>query len=282
MAARAVRIGDVEIGGGRPLALIAGPCALESESLALDVAGALSTMCADLGMPYIFKSSYRKDNRLSVGSYAGPGLDEGLSILARVKAEIGVPVLSDVHERVEIGPAAKVLDALQIPAFLCRQTRLLEAAAATGRPINIKKGQFVAPDDMERIAAKAVSAGNHHILLTERGTTFGYHNLVVDMRGIEIMRRTGFPVVFDATHSVQLPGASGGVSGGQPEFVPVLTRAACAAGCDALFIEAHPDPPSAQSDAQSMIRLSELRAILEPALAVARAVRETERETVDA
>ncbi len=282
MAARAVRIGDVEIGAGQPLALIAGPCALESESLALEVARELASLTARLGIPYVFKSSYRKDNRLSAGSYAGPGLEAGLSILRRVKAEIGVPVLSDVHERAEIGPAAEVLDALQIPAFLCRQTRLLEAAAATGRPINIKKGQFVAPDDMERIAAKAVKAGNDRILLTERGTAFGYHNLVVDMRGIEIMRRTGFPVIFDATHSVQLPGASGGASGGQPEFVPVLARAACAAGCDALFIEAHPDPPAARSDAESMIRLSEVAAVLEPAAAVARAVREAEREAVDA
>ncbi len=273
MADRIADIGGVRIGSGRPLALIAGPCALESEELALTVAGRVKEMADDLGLPFVFKSSYLKDNRMSPGSYAGPGLDEGLRILARVRSETGVPVLSDVHESGEVDAAAEVLDALQIPAFLCRQTRLVEAAAATGLPVNIKKGQFVAPADMEPIAAKALAAGASQILLTERGTSFGYGNLVVDMRGIEVMRGFGFPVVFDATHSVQLPGGGSGVSGGQPEFVPVLARAACAAGCDALFIETHPDPASARSDAASMIPLDALGGLLSEALSVARAVR---------
>ncbi len=275
MARRVVSIGDVEIGDGRPLALIAGPCVIESEELILEVAGRVSELAADLEMPFVFKSSYLKDNRLSPGSHAGPGLESGLRALGRVRSELGVPVLSDVHERDEVGPASEVLDAIQIPAFLCRQTRLLEEAARTGLPLNIKKGQFMAPDDMERVAAKAAAAGNDRVLLTERGTSFGYHNLVVDMRGIETMKGFGCPVVFDATHSVQLPGAASGVSGGEPEFVPVLARAACAAGCDALFLETHPKPQSAWSDAHSMIPLSELRRVLEGVLVVARAVRAT-------
>lgn len=275
MAGRVVSIGDVEIGDGRPLVLIAGPCVIESEELILEVAGRVSELATELEMPFVLKSSYLKDNRLSPGSYAGPGLESGLRSLDRVKSELGVPVLSDVHERDEVAPAAEVLDAIQIPAFLCRQTRLLEEAARTGLPLNIKKGQFMAPGDMERVVAKAAGAGNDRVLLTERGTTFGYHNLVVDMRGIETMRSFGCPVVFDATHSVQLPGAASGASGGEPAFVPVLARAACAAGCDALFIETHPSPRSALSDAHSMIPLSELRPVLEGALRVARAVRAT-------
>ena len=273
MAGRVVRIGDVEIGDGRPLALIAGPCVIESEELTLEVAGRVKELAADLGVPFIFKSSYLKDNRLSPGSHAGPGLESGLRVLERVRSELDVPVLSDVHERGEVVPASAVLDAIQIPAFLCRQTRLLEEAARTGLPLNIKKGQFMAPDDMERVVGKAAAAGNDRVLLTERGTSFGYHNLVVDMRSIKTMKSFGCPVVFDATHSVQLPGAASGVSGGEPEFVPVLARAACAAGCDALFLETHPSPESALSDAHSMIPLSDLRPVLEGVLAVARAVR---------
>ena len=273
MAGRVVRIGDVEIGDGRPLALIAGPCVIESEELTLEVAGRVKELAADLEVPFIFKSSYLKDNRLSPGSHAGPGLESGLRVLERVRGELDVPVLSDVHERGEVGPASAVLDAIQIPAFLCRQTRLLEEAARTGLPLNIKKGQFMAPDDMQRVVGKAAAAGNDRVLLTERGTSFGYHNLVVDMRSIETMKSFGCPVVFDATHSVQLPGAASGVSGGEPEFVPVLARAACAAGCDALFLETHPSPESALSDAHSMIPLSDLRPVLEGVLAVARAVR---------
>lgn len=273
---RVVNVGGVEVGGARPLALIAGPCALESEALAVETARRVARVCERLGLPYIFKSSYLKDNRLSTGSYAGPGIDAGLDILARVRRDVGVPVLSDVHCREEIDRAAEVLDAIQIPAFLCRQTRLLDAAARAGKPLNIKKGQFLAPEDMGRIAAKAEAAGNGDILLTERGTSFGYHNLVVDMRSIPIMRGLGFPVVFDATHSVQLPGASSGVSGGQPEFVPTLARAAAAAGCDALFIETHPDPAAARSDALSMVALAALEGILEEVLAVAATVRSRE------
>jgi 2-dehydro-3-deoxyphosphooctonate aldolase (KDO 8-P synthase) len=273
MAGRVVSIGDVEIGDERPLVLIAGPCVIESEELILEVAGRVGELATELEMPFVFKSSYLKDNRLSPGSYAGPGLESGLRALDRVRSELGVPVLSDVHERGEVGPASEVLDAIQIPAFLCRQTRLLEEAARTGLPLNIKKGQFMAPDDMERVVAKAAAAGNDRVLLTERGTTFGYHNLVVDMRSIETMRSFGCPVVFDATHSVQLPGAASGASGGEPAFVPVLARAACAAGCDALFLETHPSPESALSDAHSMIPLSELRPVLEGALTVAHAVR---------
>jgi len=277
-----VDIGGVRIGAGQPLALISGPCALEDEGLALEVAREASAVASRFGIPYVFKSSYLKDNRMSAGSYAGPGVDEGLRILARVKEELGVPVLADVHERGEVAAAAEVLDCIQVPAFLCRQTRLLERVAATGLPINIKKGQFVAPDSMERIAGKAAAAGNDRILLTERGTTFGYHNLVVDMRGIEIMRRAGFPVVFDATHSVQLPGASSGVSGGQPEFVAVLSRAACGAGCDALFVETHPEPPKALSDAASMVSLDDLPSLLADVLPIARAFRAARPEVTGA
>ncbi len=273
MADNPVAIGGVEIGRGRPLALIAGPCALESEKMALLVAEALVGIGERLGIGIIFKSSYLKDNRMSHGSYAGPGLDEGLAILSRVKEETGLALITDIHTAEEAPRAAEVVDALQIPAFLCRQTRLLEAAALAGKPLNIKKGQFMAPEDMGKVAGKAVAAGNPRVLLTERGVSFGYHNLVVDMRAVPIMQSLGYPVVFDATHSVQLPGAAGGVSGGQPEFVPVLAKAACAAGCDALFIETHPDPPSALSDAQSMISLAELPGMLEGVLAVARAVR---------
>ncbi|MFH1502876.1 MAG: 3-deoxy-8-phosphooctulonate synthase [Candidatus Eisenbacteria bacterium] len=270
---RVVKVGAVEIGPGRPLALIAGPCVLESDDVAFETAAAVRAVASRLGTPLVFKSSYWKDNRLSPGSYAGPGIDEGLRILAAVRKEFGLPVLSDVHERQEVERAAEVLDALQIPAFLCRQTRLLEAAARTGKPLNIKKGQFMAPDDMGPVAAKAVMAGNDQVMLTERGTSFGYHNLVVDMRSIPTMRALGHPVVFDATHSVQLPGAAAGTSGGQPEFVPALARAAAAAGCDALFIETHPDPGRALSDAHSMVPLDGLEDVLAGAVAVARAVR---------
>lgn len=275
---RVVSIGPVEIGSGRPLALIAGPCALESEEIAVRTARHVSEIAARLGVPFVFKSSYLKDNRLSQGAYSGPGLESGLSILERVRAETGVPVLTDVHSVPEIVPVSEVADALQIPAFLCRQTRLLEAAARSGRPLNIKKGQFMAPEDMPRLAEKAVAAGNEKILLTERGATFGYHNLVVDMRSIPIMRGAGWPVIFDATHSVQLPGAAGGASGGQPEFVPALARAACGAGCDALFIETHPDPASALSDAGSMVPLDRLEDILAGAVAIAEAARSLPEE----
>jgi len=270
---RTVRVGDIEIGSAHPLVLIAGPCALESESLALEVAREAKAVADRLGLPFVFKSSYLKDNRLSHGSYAGPGLEVGLPMLARVRREVGVPVLSDVHAVEEVGPAAEILDVLQIPAFLCRQTRLLVAAARTGKPLNIKKGQFMAPEDMARVAEKAEAGGNDRILLTERGVAFGYRNLVVDMSAIGIMRSAGYPVVFDATHSVQRPGSAAGVTGGRPQFVPLLSRAACAAGCDALFLETHPDPGSALSDAGSMIPLEKLEAIVAEARDVAAVVR---------
>jgi 2-dehydro-3-deoxyphosphooctonate aldolase (KDO 8-P synthase) len=273
MPTRAVSIGGVPIGSGSQLALIAGPCALESEEIALETAGRVRDIARSLGIPFVFKSSYLKDNRQSPGSYSGPGLQAGLSILSRVKEDLGVPVLSDVHERGEVAPVSKVLDAIQIPAFLCRQTRLVIEAARTGLPLNIKKGQFMAPEDMGSIADKAREAGNDRVLLTERGTTFGYHNLVVDMRSIKVMGDLGYPVVFDATHSVQLPGAGPGVSGGQPEHIVVLSRAAVAAGCDALFIETHPHPESARSDAGSMIPLDDLRGLLEQVIPIAEAVR---------
>jgi 2-dehydro-3-deoxyphosphooctonate aldolase (KDO 8-P synthase) len=269
---KSARVGSIEIGPGLPLVLVAGPCALESLDIALRVADDVSRLCRRLGVPYVFKSSYLKDNRTAPGSYAGPGLDEGLRSLAAVRERIGVPVLSDIHERSEITAAAEVLDALQIPAFLCRQTRLVREAARTGKPLNLKKGQFMAPDDMVVTARKALDEGNENVLLTERGSSFGYHDLVVDLRGIGIMRDAGYPVVFDATHSVQRPGGAGGVSGGSPEFVPLLARAAVAAGCDALFIETHPDPRSALSDAHSMVPLEALEPILTSALAVAQAV----------
>lgn len=276
MAGRVVSVGGVEIGGGRPLALIAGPCALESEEIAIGIAREVARLAERLRVPYVFKSSYLKDNRLSPGSYAGPGLEEGLRILSLVKAEVGVPVLSDVHERGEVAPASAILDAIQIPAFLCRQTRLLEEVARAGKPINIKKGQFMAPEDMGRIAAKAEACGNSRLLLTERGSSFGYHNLVVDMRSIPTMKAFGHPVVFDATHSVQLPGAASGVSGGRPEFVPALSRAAVAAGADALFIETHPNPAEALSDAHSMIPLADLERVLSGVLEIAAVVRRRE------
>ncbi len=273
MQGRVVNIGGVELGRGKPMGLIAGPCVLEGESMAIEVALFVKEVAGRLGLPFVFKSSYRKDNRMSPGSPAGPGLEEGLRLLERVREATDVPVLSDVHCREEVEAAAQALDALQIPAFLCRQTRLLEAAAGTGKPVNIKKGQFLAPEDMERIAAKAAAVGNENILLTERGTTFGYHNLVVDMRSIEIMRGLGYPVVFDATHSLQLPGGAGGVSGGQPGFVPVLARAAAAAGCDVLFVETHPEPARALSDAHSMVALSDLEGVLKVPVEIARVVR---------
>ncbi len=268
-----VTIGDVRIGRGERLAFIAGPCVIEDEKLLLATARELSGIAERLEVGLVFKASYLKDNRMSPGSYAGPGARDGLAMLARVRAETGLPVISDVHTDVEVEAAASVLDAVQIPAFLCRQTRLMEAAAACGRPVNIKKGQFLAPEDMARVAAKATAAGAEAVLLTERGVSFGYHNLVVDMRGFQTLRATGHPVVFDATHSIQLPGAGGGVSGGQPEFVPVLTRAACAAGCDAVFIETHPRPADALSDAASMVPLSEFERLVEQALAVSDASR---------
>lgn len=257
-----VKVGEVTV-GGRALVLIAGPCVLESEGLALRVGEEAKRAAEEVGMPYIFKSSYAKMNRTSIRSYMGPGLEEGLRILERVKSEVGVPVLTDVHSPREALAAADVVDAVQIPAFLCRQTDLALACGRTGKPVNIKKGQFMAPEDMVSVAEKVASTGNSQIMLTERGTCFGYHNLVVDMRSLVIMRKFGYPVAFDATHSVQLPGAGKGASGGQPEFTAPLARAAVAVGVDALFLETHPEPSEALSDAACMLPLGELRRLLE-------------------
>ena len=263
----------LRIGGGAPLALIAGPCAIESQQHALELAAALKEVTTAAGVPFIYKSSFDKANRTSVGGYRGPGLHDGLAVLERVQKDVGVPVLSDVHDVGQIEAAAEVLDILQIPAFLCRQTDLLLAAGQTGKPVNVKKGQFLAPWDMQHVADKVVSTDNQSVLLTERGASFGYNNLVVDMRSLAIMRGFGHPVIFDATHSVQLPGGAGGASSGQREFVPALTRAAVGVGVDALFMEVHADPDSAPSDGPNMLKLKDLPALLEQVKAIDTVVR---------
>jgi 2-dehydro-3-deoxyphosphooctonate aldolase (KDO 8-P synthase) len=276
---RDVAIGPLRIGGGRPLALIGGPCAIEDEAHALMTAERLAKIAADKRVPFIYKSSYDKANRSSVNSYRGPGLVEGLRILKKVRDTLRVPVLSDIHQVSEVDPAAEVLDVLQIPAFLCRQTDLLLAAAATGKPVNVKKGQFVAPKDMKNVVDKLLSKGNEAILLTERGTSFGYHNLVVDMRALADMRELGYPVVFDATHSVQLPGGAGDRSGGERKYVPALARAAVAVGVDALFMEMHEDPDRTLrdgrplSDGPNMLRIDDLPPLLDELIAIHKAVR---------
>ena len=259
---REVRVGGITIGGRSPLVLIAGPCVIESESLTLKMASRIKKIAETLRLPYIFKSSYDKANRSSLRSYRGPGLSKGLKILSRVKKELRVPILSDVHSPEEASVAAEVLDILQIPAFLCRQTDLIVAAARTGRPVNVKKGQFLAPWDMKNIIAKIESTGNRNILLTERGVTFGYNMLVNDFRSLQIMRSFGYPVIFDATHSTQLPGGLGDRTGGEREFVPGLSRAACAMGCDALFLEIHENPERALSDGSNMLFLKDLASLL--------------------
>ena len=273
-----IRVGDIPIGDGRPLVLIGGPCAIEDEKHALMTAERLAGIAAGRGVPFIYKSSYDKANRSSIDGYRGPGLREGLRILRRVREGIGVPVLSDVHDVSQVEPAAEVLDVLQIPAFLARQTDLVLAAARTGKVVNVKKPQFVAPEDMAHVVAKVRSTGNEAILLTERGTSFGYHNLVVDMRSLCRMRELGYPVVFDATHSVQLPGARGDRSGGERQFVPALARAAVAVGIDALFMEMHEDPDRTMpdgrplSDGPNMLRIDDLPALLDQILAIRAAV----------
>jgi 2-dehydro-3-deoxyphosphooctonate aldolase (KDO 8-P synthase) len=252
-----------DVGLDQPIFLIAGPCVIESRQLALDTAGTLKEICAELGLPFIYKSSYDKANRSSGKSFRGPGMDEGLRILAEVKQQIGVPVLTDVHAIDQIEVAAAVADVLQTPAFLCRQTDFIHAVAAAGRAVNIKKGQFLAPGDMKHVVAKAREAsGRDNILVCERGASFGYNNLVSDMRSLAIMRETACPVVFDATHSVQLPGGQGTVSGGQREFVPVLARAAVASGVSGLFMETHPDPEHAFSDGPNAWPLAKMRQLL--------------------
>jgi 2-dehydro-3-deoxyphosphooctonate aldolase (KDO 8-P synthase) len=252
----------IQVGSGQPLLLIAGPCALESEELARRVAGTMQEICARLGFSYVFKASFDKANRTSLSSYRGPGLEEGLAILSRIRQEFQVPVVSDVHETFQVQAVAEVLDLIQIPAFLCRQTDLLAAVARTGKPVNLKKGQFVSPWDMEHGVNKIRQAGGRKIMLVERGASFGYNNLVVDMRGLSVMRSFGCPVIFDATHSVQLPGGAGGSSGGQREFIAPLSRAAVAAGIDGLFMEVHPDPDTALCDGPNSIALDQIEGVL--------------------
>ncbi|MDR0587474.1 MAG: 3-deoxy-8-phosphooctulonate synthase [Burkholderiales bacterium] len=258
-----MRLCGFEVGLSHPFFLIAGPCVVESLSLQCDVAGVLKEITASLGIPFIFKSSYDKANRSSDTSFRGIGIDEGLHVLSEVKRQIGVPVLTDVHTVDELPAVVSVVDVLQTPAFLCRQTDFIQAVAQTGLPVNIKKGQFLAPEDMMSVVAKARAVNKKdNMMVCERGTTFGYHNLVSDMRSLAIMRQTGCPVVFDATHSVQLPGGLGTSSGGQREFVPVLARAAVAVGIAGLFMETHPDPDHAKSDGPNSWRLSEMKPLL--------------------
>ncbi len=275
---RPVAVGPILIGEGQPLALVGGPCAIENEKHALATAERLARIAADHRTPFIYKSSYDKANRSSVNSYRGPGITEGLRILGLVRERVGVPVLSDVHDVSEVDRAAEVLDVLQIPAFLCRQTDLVLACARTGKPVNVKKGQFLAPRDMKNVVEKIRSTGNRRILLTERGTSFGYNNLVVDMRGLGDLRDLGYPVIFDATHSVQLPGAAGDRSGGERKHVPALARAAVAFGIDGLFMEMHEDPDRTMadgrplSDGPNMLRIDDLPGLLDQILAIRAAV----------
>ncbi len=257
-----VTIGDIAIGGANPFALIAGPCQLESHAHARQMCEGLLEACAPTGTRLVFKASYDKANRSSISTQRGLGMDKGLEILAAIRAEYGVPVLTDVHEPWHCAVAAKAVDVLQIPAFLCRQTDLLLAAGETGKAVNVKKGQFLAPWDMKNVATKIESTGNRSILLCDRGTSFGYNTLVTDFRGLPVMAATGWPVVFDATHSVQQPGGQGTTSGGQREFVPVLARAACAVGISALFIESHQDPDTAPSDGPNMVPLAQMKALI--------------------
>lgn len=258
----AFTIGRHSIGDGRRLALISGPCVIESEELALSAAEFLKNLCEKLDMPLVYKSSFDKANRSSIRSSRGPGLKRGLSILKKVRDTFDIPVVTDIHETDEVEETAEVCDMLQIPAFLCRQTDLIVAAAKTGKPVHVKKGQFMAPWDMKNVVDKITDTGNQKILLTDRGTSFGYNNLVSDMRSIPIMKQWGFPVCFDATHSVQLPGGHGTSSGGQREFVSILARSAVAAGCDCLYMEAHPDPNNAWSDKETQIPFAELEQLL--------------------
>jgi 2-dehydro-3-deoxyphosphooctonate aldolase (KDO 8-P synthase) len=273
MSTREVQIGNITIGGKNPLAFIAGPCVIETEDITLSIAGKLKDYTNKNNIPFIFKSSYDKANRTSVNSYRGPGIDEGLRILQKVKEKFEVLILSDIHSVNEIKKAADVLDVIQIPAFLCRQTDIIVAASKTGKPVNIKKGQFLAPLDIKNIIEKFTSTGNHNLLVTERGTSFGYNNLVADMRSIPIMQGFGFPVIYDATHSVQLPGGLGNSSGGQREFIEPLARAAVAAGCDAVFMEVHEDPDTALCDGPNMLNLEGFFELAERLVELNRVVR---------
>jgi 2-dehydro-3-deoxyphosphooctonate aldolase (KDO 8-P synthase) len=258
-----MRLCGFEVGLERPFFLIAGPCVVESEGLVLDIAGRMKEITAALGIPYVFKASYDKANRSSGKSFRGPGIEQGLRILSEVKRQLGLPVLTDVHEDTPMAEVASVVDVLQTPAFLCRQTNFILSASSQGKPVNIKKGQFLSPWEMRNVVEKARSTGNEQVMVCERGFTFGYNNLVVDMRSLAVMRETGAPVVFDATHSVQLPGGQGNASGGQREFVPVLARAAVAAGVAGLFMETHPDPAKALSDGPNAWPLDRMQSLLE-------------------
>ncbi|MGH7431493.1 MAG: 3-deoxy-8-phosphooctulonate synthase, partial [Candidatus Methylomirabilales bacterium] len=268
---RSVSVGSATVGAGHPLALIAGPCVIEGEDQLLGVAERLQEICGRVGIPVILKSSYDKANRTSLASFRGPGIKRGLEFLRRVREKTGLPVLTDVHDVSQVTLAAEVVDALQIPAFLCRQTDLLLAAGQSGLAVNVKKGQFLSPGEVSRVVEKVVSTGNHRLLITERGTSFGYNNLVVDMRALPMIRAVGYPVVFDATHSLQLPGGTGVASGGLREYVPHLARAAVAAGCDAIFMEVHPDPDRAPSDGATMWPLGELEVLLQSLLRISAA-----------
>ena len=263
-----VKVGNFTIGGAAPLALLAGPCVLESLERSLLIGRTVKEICARLGINYVFKASFDKANRSSFHSFRGPGLEKGLAWLATIKEELGVPIVTDIHESYQAAPAAEVADILQIPAFLCRQTDLLHAAAKTGRVVNVKKGQFLAPDDMRNVVDKLHESGCDQLMLTERGASFGYHNLVVDMRSLPIMRSFGYPVVFDGTHSVQLPGGNGTSSSGNREYVEYLVRAAVGVGIDALFLEVHDNPEEALSDGANMVYLDKLEDLLKEALAI--------------
>ncbi len=277
MRTRSSKVGAHEIGGGAPLAVIAGPCVIESRDSALRHAAALKEKADRIGVPYIFKSSYDKANRSSAESFRGPGLEKGLEILAEVKQKIGAPVLTDVHEIDQVKPAAEVIDILQIPAFLCRQTDFVIAVARSGKVVNVKKGQFLAPWDMGNVVEKIRSTGNEQILLTERGASFGYNHLVSDMRSLVVMRELGYPVVFDATHSLQLPGGLGNASGGERKYIPALARAGVAVGIDALFMEVHEDPDRAKSDGPNSLDLKDFEDVLKSVKQIDALVKESER-----
>ena len=273
MSERTVAVGSVVFGNARPFGLIAGPCVIESRDSALRHAERIRDLARALALPYVFKASFDKANRTSGAGFRGLGMEEGLAILAEVRREIGVPVLTDVHEASQVPAVAAVVDVMQTPAFLCRQTDFLVAVAAAGKPVNVKKGQFLSPPEMEHVLAKTSAGGNHQLLVTERGATFGYNNLVADMRSLSIMARFGYPVVFDATHSVQLPGGAGTASSGQREFVPTLARAAVAVGVAGVFMEVHEDPDRAKSDGPNSVRVADLRSLLETLIAIDRVVK---------
>ena len=268
-----VKVNNISIGNNNPPLIIAGPCVIENEDITFYTAERLSEICSNIGLPFIFKRSYDKANRTSINSYRGPGIDKGLKILSDVKSKFNIPVISDVHSLDEVKPASEVLDVLQIPAFLCRQTDLVLAASKTGKPVNIKKGQFLAPWDIKNVVEKFTSTGNKNLFITERGTSFGYNNLVVDFRAFPIMRSFGYPVIFDVTHSLQLPGGLGSCSGGQREFAEPLARAAVAVGVDGLFMEVHPEPDKALCDGPNMIKLDELEKLLKTIKAIYSAVK---------